>query len=93
MRRLDDDQVARYHRDGYVLHNQPVLPDADFARLREIFEEDLTRFSERELDMIHTRDERLPVPDLPARPGASFSTANRSHPCPCGMTRSLASRR
>jgi chlorinating enzyme len=57
--RLTAEQVAQYGRDGYVQFHQPVFPDEMFARLKAMFEEDLKRFTERELDMIHTRDDRL----------------------------------
>jgi ectoine hydroxylase-related dioxygenase (phytanoyl-CoA dioxygenase family) len=57
--RLTDEQVGQYERDGYVLFKQPVFgPDA-FARLQVIFEEDLARYGEDDLDTIHFRDPRL----------------------------------
>ncbi len=57
--RLSPNLIAQYERDGYVLFRQPVFSPEKFARLKAIFEEDLQRFSEVELDMIHTRDARL----------------------------------
>jgi chlorinating enzyme len=57
--RLTPEQVAQYQRDGYVLPGISVFPEEKFARLKAIFEEDLGRYSEAELDMIHTRDARL----------------------------------
>ncbi len=57
--RLSADQVAQYERDGYVMYKQPVLPQDDFARLAAIFEEDLARYGEDDLDVIHFRDTRL----------------------------------
>jgi ectoine hydroxylase-related dioxygenase (phytanoyl-CoA dioxygenase family) len=57
--RLTPEQVAQYNKDGYIQFHHPVLPEQKFARLKAIFEEDLQRFTERELDMIHTRDDRL----------------------------------
>ena len=57
--RLDEAQVAQYERDGYVLYKQPVLPADKFARLAAIFEEDLQRYGEDDLDTIHFRDARL----------------------------------
>ena len=57
--RLNPEQVAAYNRDGYIQFHQPVLDSDRFARLRDIFEEDLRRFTVPELDMIHTRDARL----------------------------------
>lgn len=59
MHRLNTDQCDAFERTGYLQFHQPTLPDDKFARLKAIFEEDLLRFSEQELDMIHTRDERL----------------------------------
>jgi hypothetical protein len=58
-KRLTESEVAHYNKAGYVSYNKPVLPAEKFARLQAIFEEDMQKFSERELDMIHTRDERL----------------------------------
>src|SRR5579884_2535306 len=57
--RLSPDQIAHYEREGYILYHQPVFAPEKFARLKAVFEEDLARFSEAELDMIHTRDDRL----------------------------------
>jgi ectoine hydroxylase-related dioxygenase (phytanoyl-CoA dioxygenase family) len=57
--KLSAAQIAAYATDGYVQYHQPVLSEEKFARLKAIFEEDLLKFSERELDMIHTRDARL----------------------------------
>jgi len=57
--RLTPEQVVQYQRDGYVQFHRPVFPAETFTRLKAIFEENLQRFTERELDMIHTRDDRL----------------------------------
>lgn len=57
--RLTPEQVAAYERDGFIQFHQPVFPTEKFARLKAIFEEDLQKCTERELDMIHTRDDRL----------------------------------
>ena len=60
--RLTPAQVADYHRDGYLLYREPVLPKGDFATLRSIFEEHRdARGSKRadELDTPHFRDPRL----------------------------------
>jgi ectoine hydroxylase-related dioxygenase (phytanoyl-CoA dioxygenase family) len=57
--RLSAEQIAQYQRDGYTLVHEPVFAADKFERLRAIFEEDLLRFSEPDLDMIHTRDDRL----------------------------------
>lgn len=59
MTRLTPEQIAQYKRDGYTLFNEPVFAPEKFARLQAIFEEDLAKFTEQELDMIHTRDARL----------------------------------
>jgi ectoine hydroxylase-related dioxygenase (phytanoyl-CoA dioxygenase family) len=57
--RLTPDQVAQYERDGYTLFRQPVFAPDKFARLKAAFEDDLARFGDDDLDMIHTRDPRL----------------------------------
>lgn len=57
--RLTPEQVTQYQRDGYVLPGVSVLSEDKFARLKEVFEEDLARYGEDGLDMIHTRDPRL----------------------------------
>jgi hypothetical protein len=36
--RLNSDEVAIYHQEGYVLPRDPVFPEAEFAALRERFE-------------------------------------------------------
>lgn len=57
--RLSAEQIAQYGRDGYTLFPQPVFADARFAQLQAIFEDDLTRYGDADLDMIHFRDARL----------------------------------
>lgn len=57
--RLTAEQVAQYERDGYTLFTQPVLSPDQFARLTAIFEEDLARYGDGDLDTIHFRDARL----------------------------------
>ena len=57
--RLTPEQIAQYEKKGYIQFNQPVFAADKFARLKAIFEEDLQRYTEAELDMIHTRDQRL----------------------------------
>jgi len=57
--RLSRVEIEHYVREGYVLIHRPVFAPEKFARLKAIFEEDLGRFSDPELDMIHTRDDRL----------------------------------
>ncbi len=57
--RLDARQVAQYERDGYTLFAQPVFAPERFAQLQAIFEEDLARYGDADLDTMHFRDERL----------------------------------
>jgi ectoine hydroxylase-related dioxygenase (phytanoyl-CoA dioxygenase family) len=59
MSQVTESQIAAYGRDGYFQFHQPVFSAEDFARLKAIFEEDLAQYGEDNLDMIHTRDERL----------------------------------
>lgn len=57
--RLCAEQTAHYEREGYILFHQPVFAPEKFARLKEIFEENLAKFGEDDLDTIHFRDARL----------------------------------
>lgn len=57
--RLTPEQIAQYEKNGYILYHQPVFSPEKFAALQAIFEDDLARFTEAELDMAHTRDPRL----------------------------------
>lgn len=57
--RLTAGEIAQYKTDGYVQVHRPILAPDQFAQLTAIFEEDMQRYTERELDMIHTRDARL----------------------------------
>lgn len=57
--RLAPEQVAQYQRDGYALFHQSVFAPDKFARLRGIFEENLARYGEDDLDIMHCRDARL----------------------------------
>jgi ectoine hydroxylase-related dioxygenase (phytanoyl-CoA dioxygenase family) len=57
--RLNSEQVTAYQRDGYVLCHEPVFDPSQFARLRAIFEENLDRYGEANLDTMHFRDPRL----------------------------------
>ncbi|MBN9502711.1 MAG: phytanoyl-CoA dioxygenase [Armatimonadetes bacterium 55-13] len=57
--RLSPAQVESYNREGYIVYDQPVLPQATFDRLLEIFEEDLDQYGYDGLDVIHFRDKRL----------------------------------
>lgn len=57
--RLTGEQVAQYDKEGYTLFHQPVFAPDKFARLKAIFEEDLARYGEDDLDTMHFRDARL----------------------------------
>jgi len=57
--RLSTAQVEQYARDGYTLFQQPVFSDEKFALLKAIFEENLERYGEDNLDTMHFRDARL----------------------------------
>lgn len=59
MIRLTDDEVASYNRDGYLQYHKPVFPPDVFTRLKALFEEDLEKYGEDNLDMIHVRDDRF----------------------------------
>ncbi|CAN5528583.1 phytanoyl-CoA dioxygenase family protein [soil metagenome] len=57
--RLSETQVAQFERDGYTLFKQPVFSAQRFAELTAIFEEDLARYGDADLDTMHFRDARL----------------------------------
>ncbi len=57
--RLSPAQVAQYECDGYTLFPQPVFAPDKFQRLQKIFEEDLARYGDADLDTMHFRDARL----------------------------------
>jgi ectoine hydroxylase-related dioxygenase (phytanoyl-CoA dioxygenase family) len=57
--RLSPEQVAQYERDGYTLFHQPVFAPDKFERLKAIFEENLARHGDEDLDTMHFRDHRL----------------------------------
>ena len=57
--RLSAEQIAQYERDGYTLFHQPVFSDEKFAQLKAIFEENLEKYGEDDLDTMHFRDARL----------------------------------
>lgn len=57
--RLTPEQVTNYHREGYVLPEEPVFSTEDFGRLKAVFEENLAEYGEDNLDMIHVREPRL----------------------------------
>lgn len=55
-------ELDYYHEHGYLLHHQQVFSGEKFARLTEIFEEQLALKGDKlsdELDTPHFRDERL----------------------------------
>jgi ectoine hydroxylase-related dioxygenase (phytanoyl-CoA dioxygenase family) len=57
--RLSSQHIAQYERDGYTLFHEPVFAPEKFARLTAIFEENLARYGEGDLDIMHCRDARL----------------------------------
>ncbi len=57
--RLSPEQIESYQTEGYLLYRQPVFSPIKFYRLQDIFEEDLRKYGEDNLDTIHFRDERL----------------------------------
>ena len=57
--RLSPAQIEGYAHEGYTLFKKPVLPAAEFEKLKAIFEEDLARYGDGDLDTIHFRDDRL----------------------------------
>lgn len=57
--RLSPEQIAQYQSDGYTLFKQPVFAPEKFARLKAIFEENLEKYGEDDLDTMHFRDPRL----------------------------------
>jgi len=56
---LTQQQVEQYKKDGYTLVKEPIFAAEKFSRLKAIFEEDLAKYGEEDLDTIHFRDERL----------------------------------
>jgi chlorinating enzyme len=62
MKKLSADVVTTFHEQGYYLYHQQLFSGEKFARLTEIFEEQLAQKGEKlsdELDTPHFRDERL----------------------------------
>ncbi|HEX5323918.1 MAG TPA: phytanoyl-CoA dioxygenase family protein [Capsulimonadaceae bacterium] len=57
--RVTPEQVAFYDREGYLLYDKPVFNQSRFERLKAIFEDDLARYGDEDLDTIHFRDDRL----------------------------------
>ncbi len=57
--RLTPEETEAFQQSGYLSFNKPVFEEADFARLKAIFEEDLAQYGEDGLDVIHFRDYRL----------------------------------
>jgi len=56
---LSQDQVRKFREEGYVLPEAQVFDEAEFQELLSIFEEDLDRYGEEDLDVMHERDARL----------------------------------
>lgn len=57
--RLSDEQIAQFEEDGYTLFPQPVFAPDKFAELKAIFEENLEKYGDDDLDTMHFRDARL----------------------------------
>lgn len=63
--RLSKDQVEFFHREGYLIYNQPVLKPNDFAALKEHFERKLadwektSKLSSEHMDSPHFTDPKL----------------------------------
>ena len=57
--RLSGEQIAQFQNDGYTLFHQPVFSPEKFAQLKAIFEENLEKYGEDDLDTMHFRDARL----------------------------------
>ncbi|MEM9952799.1 MAG: phytanoyl-CoA dioxygenase family protein [Chloroflexota bacterium] len=61
--RIDQATAQQYHKDGYILFDQPLFPEEKFARLSAIFEELASGRAEGtrtdELDKPHFTDHRL----------------------------------
>lgn len=56
---MSAEEVAKYNKDGYFSFNRPLFSEADFGRLKAIFEENLEKYGPDDLDVIHFRDRRL----------------------------------
>jgi len=56
---LTPEQITQYEHDGYTLVKQPLFTPEKFARLKAIFEENLEKYGEDDLDTMHFRDARL----------------------------------
>ncbi len=57
--RIVPQQVEFCHLEGYTVFRQPVFAPERFERLHAIFEENLARYGDHDLDTIHFRDSRL----------------------------------
>jgi ectoine hydroxylase-related dioxygenase (phytanoyl-CoA dioxygenase family) len=61
--RINDETVKQYHRDGFILFDQPIFAPDKFARLVSIFEELVANVGDGkrtdELDKPHFNDARL----------------------------------
>jgi ectoine hydroxylase-related dioxygenase (phytanoyl-CoA dioxygenase family) len=58
-KRLSGEQVEQYRNDGYTLCKEPVFSAQKFAQLQSIFEENLARYGDDDLDIMHVRDPRV----------------------------------
>jgi hypothetical protein len=61
--RLTNDQVSTYRREGFLIHHEPVFPQAKFESLKNHFEEKLNRLPEgyrpEAMDVPHFTDVKL----------------------------------
>jgi hypothetical protein len=62
--RLDQDDVARYFREGYLLYNHPTMREKNFVGLKSLFEELLIAHTKagrapEAMDVPHFADHRL----------------------------------
>ena len=57
--RLSEAQTEQFQRDGYTLFKAPVFSEGRFQELHAIFEDDLAKFGDSNLDTMHFRDDRL----------------------------------
>ena len=61
--RLNEEQAEHYHREGYLIYNQPVLPPEKFAGLKAYFEKILSELPAGEapeaMDVPHFMHPRL----------------------------------
>ena len=62
-KRLSAEQIDSYRTDGYILMREPVLPEAKFRELSDLFDEKLLRLPPdvrpENMDVPHFTDTRL----------------------------------